>query len=102
MEDATQRLQLFHGYFFRALQGQGPAKRRASRSELVDRNVKSCVGFLAYPAEYGSSGVMTFLVGQDGVVYEKDLGPRTVEIVKSVTQVTRDKTWWKAEAGASL
>ncbi len=102
IEDASRNLQPFHGYCFRALQGLGSTIHAASRGEPVDRNVRRCVGFLAYPAAYGSSGVMTFLVGWDGFVYEKDLGPMTAEILKAVTQVTRDKTWWKAEAGASL
>ena len=53
--------------------------------------------FVAYPAKYRSSGVMTFLVNQDGVVYEKDLGPRTEEIAKAMTSYHRDATWRKSD-----
>jgi hypothetical protein len=53
--------------------------------------------FLAYPAEYRSSGVMTFIVDQDGVVYEKDLDPRTAEIAKTSARYDRDATWRKAD-----
>jgi hypothetical protein len=53
--------------------------------------------FLAYPAEYRSSGVMTFLVGQDGIVYEKDLGRKTDEVTKSLQRYDRDATWRKAD-----
>ena len=53
--------------------------------------------FVAYPAEYRSSGVMTFTVDQDGIVYEKDLGPRTAEIAKTLTRYDRDASWRKAD-----
>jgi hypothetical protein len=53
--------------------------------------------FLAYPADYRSSGVMTFLVSQDGIVYEKDLGRNTVDIAKAVVRYNRDATWRKAD-----
>jgi len=52
---------------------------------------------VAYPAEYRSSGVMTFTVDQDGIVYEKDLGPRTAEIAKTLTRYDRDASWRKAD-----
>ncbi len=53
--------------------------------------------FLAYPAEYRSSGVMTFIVDQDGIVYEKDLGRRTGEIAKTLNRYDRDATWHKVD-----
>jgi hypothetical protein len=65
-----------HGYYFRALPAQGkPAS------------------FIAYPAEYRSSGVMTFTVGDDDVVYERDLGPRTAKIASTMTTPKPDSTW---------
>jgi len=48
---------------------------------------------VAYPAQYGSSGIMTFIVNHDGVVYQKDLGPKTAEIAPSMTRFNPDKTW---------
>ena len=50
---------------------------------------------VAYPAQYGSSGIMTFIVNHDGVVYEKDLGPRTAALVQSMTKFNPDETWKK-------
>ena len=53
--------------------------------------------FVAYPAEYRSSGVMTFIVNRDGVVYQKDLGPKTARRVDTLTQYDPDATWKKVE-----
>jgi hypothetical protein len=53
--------------------------------------------FVAYPAEYRSTGVMTFIVNQDGIVYEKDLGRRTAEIAAGLKQYDRDASWRKAD-----
>jgi hypothetical protein len=53
--------------------------------------------FVAYPAEYRSSGVMTFIVGSDGVVYERDLGKETVVLAKAMKQFDPDANWHKAE-----
>jgi hypothetical protein len=53
--------------------------------------------FLAYPAEYRSTGVMTFIVDQDGIVYEKDLGPHTDQTARAMTGYACDSTWRKAE-----
>jgi len=66
----------FRGYYFRALPVRGKPP-----------------SFLAYPAEYGSSGVMTFVVDDDGVTYERDLGPRTASAAKTMTRSKLDSTW---------
>jgi hypothetical protein len=86
--------QPFMGYYFRVLKEEG-SKR--GRSYIVDGKMTRGFAFVAYPAEYRSSGVMTFVVNQDGIVYEKDLGPRTPEIVKTLTRYDRDATWRKAD-----
>ena len=93
----NQTPQPFQGYYFRILKAQGAKAAGGARSYIVDGKMTGGFAFLAYPAEYGSSGVMTFIVGQDGVVYEKDLGPGTAEIVKALTQYEPDATWNKAE-----
>jgi len=93
----NQKPQPFQGYYFRILKAQGARAAGGARSYIVDGKMTGGFAFLAYPAEYGSSGVMTFIVGQDGVVYEKDLGPGTAEIVKALTQYEPDATWNKAE-----
>ena len=54
-------------------------------------------GFLAYPAEYRSSGVMTFIVNEDGVVYQRDLGEKTVVLAKAMKEYDPDSSWQKAE-----
>ncbi len=53
---------------------------------------------VAYPAEYENSGVMTFLVNHEGIVFQKDLGPQTSEIVKAMTEFNPDDSWQRAEA----
>ena|SRR5579862_1128265 len=90
-----QKPQPFMGYFFRILTGQKTAK--GSRSYVVDGKMTGGFAFLAYPAAYRSSGVMTFLVDQDGIVYEKDLGPRTAAIAKGLTRYDRDASWRQAD-----
>jgi hypothetical protein len=87
----------FHGYYFRML--SSPAKgatiyvHRVSGGKTPD----SKFAFVAYPADYRATGVMTYLVDQDDVVYEKDLGPNTVSIAKRMTGYQRNSTWHRAE-----
>ncbi len=90
-----QERQPFHGYYFHILKGEKLGGH--TQSYIVDGKMTRGFAFVAYPAEYRSSGVMTFIVNQDGIVYEKDLGSRTADIVKNLTQYQRDKTWRKAD-----
>jgi len=85
----------FHGYYFRVLKGQGANEPGGARSYIVEGRMTGGFGFVAYPADYRSSGVMTFIVDQDGLVYQKDLGPRTAQLAKSLTRYDRDATWQK-------
>jgi hypothetical protein len=64
---------------------------------MVNGKMTRGFAFVAYPAEYRSSGVMTFIVDQDGIVREKDLGRRTPEIAKTLTRYEQDPTWRKAD-----
>lgn len=85
----------FHGYYFKMLKGQkGP---KGTVSYLSDGKMTKGFAFVAYPAEYRSSGVMTFIVGKDGIVYEKDLGKRTPEVAKTLSVYSRDASWRKAD-----
>ena len=95
--DANQESQPFQGYYFRVLKAQGANATGGARSYVVDGKMTGGFAFIAYPAEYRSSGVMTFIVDQDGIVYEKDLGPKTAEMAKSLTRYDRDATWRKAD-----
>jgi hypothetical protein len=87
----------FHGYYFRILANQG--KKAPAGAKSYSSNGKMAGGFavVAYPAEYRSSGVMTFLVNQDDVVYEKDLGRSTAKLAKAITKYDPDSTWRAAE-----
>lgn len=89
--------QPFQGYYFRLLTAPGANGQGGVQSYIVDGKMTGGFAFLAFPAQYRSSGVVTFLVDQDGVVYEKNLGPRTEEIAKTLTRYRRDATWRKAE-----
>jgi Protein of unknown function (DUF2950) len=87
----------FHGYYYRLLTSQGKDAKGGAMSYLVNGKMTGGFAFVAFPAEYRSSGVMTFLVNKDGVVYEKDLGPRTVEIAQSMTEYNPDSSWQTVE-----
>ena len=83
----------FHGYYYRILTAQGAHAPGGAKSYLVDGNMTGGFAFVAYPAEYHNSGVMTFVVDANGVVYQKDLGPKTADIAKGMTSYNPDKTW---------
>jgi len=93
----TTEPQSFHGYFFRILTRQGPHARGGAKNYVVNDKLTGGFAFVAYPAKYKSSGVMTFIVNRDGVVYQKDLGPRTLVRATALTQYDPDATWKKVE-----
>jgi hypothetical protein len=83
----------YRGYYFHVLTRQGGHAPGGVKSYLVDGKMIEGFAFVAYPAEYRSSGVMTFIVGGDGIVHEKDLGPRTGRIAKAMTSYDPDSGW---------
>jgi hypothetical protein len=83
----------YHGYYYRILKGQGPNAPGGAYSYLAQGRMIGGFALVAWPAAYGNTGVMTFLVNQDGVVYEKDLGSGTATAVPRITQFSPDKTW---------
>jgi hypothetical protein len=83
----------FYGYFFRLLTAQGSNAKGGAKSYVVSGKMTGGYAFVAYPADYRSSGVMTFLVDESGVLYEKDLGPGTADLAKGMTAFNPDKTW---------
>jgi hypothetical protein len=87
----------YHGYLFRALARQGKDAAGGAKSYIVKDKMTDGFAFLAYPAEYRSSGVMTFIVNQDGVVYQKDLGKKTEALGKSMREYNPDFSWSKDE-----
>ncbi|MGY3037723.1 hypothetical protein ACVIIV_006893 [Bradyrhizobium sp. USDA 4354] len=88
----------YHGYYFRILKGQGPDAPGGAMNYVVKGKMIGGFALIAWPAEYGNSGVMTFLVNHAGVVYQKDLGKRTDFVAKRLTLFDPDQTWKKVDA----
>jgi hypothetical protein len=85
------------GYYFKILTAQGDAVLGGARSYLVNGRMIGGFALVAWPAEYGVTGVSTLIVNQTGVVYEKDLGPDTAQSARAMTQFNPDSTWKKAD-----
>jgi len=85
----------YHGYYYKMLIGQGPSASGGAYDYVVRGQMIGGFAMVAYPAQYGSSGIMTFIVNHDGVVYQKDLGPNTTALAQSMTQFNPDETWKK-------
>jgi Protein of unknown function (DUF2950) len=83
----------YHGYYYKILTGQGKDAPDGAYDYLVRGKMMGGFGMVAYPAQYGSSGIMTFIVNHDGVVYQKDLGAKTASVAQSMTKFNPDKTW---------
>lgn len=90
----------YHGYYYKVLTKQGPGATGGAVDYVVRGNMIGGFGLLAYPAEYGNSGIASFMVNNDGVVFEKDLGSDTAKTAASMTSFNPDKTWKKAGAAA--
>jgi hypothetical protein len=87
----------YHGYYFRVLTQQGPNAPGGTLNYVVKGKMIGGFALLAWPAEYGNSGVMTFLVNHNGVVYQKDLGDYTNSLVKRMNWFDPDQTWKKVD-----
>ena len=87
----------YRGYLYHILTSQGPSAPGGAKSYIVNGKMTGGFAFVAYPAEYRSSGVMTFIVGENGVVYRKDLGKDTETIGKSMKEFNPGQTWHKDE-----
>lgn len=87
----------YRGYYFRILARQGKDASGGTKSYVVDGKMTQGFAFVSYPAEYRSSGVMTFIVNKDGVVYEKDLGKSTEVVAKEMKAFNPATGWRKAE-----
>ena len=83
----------YHGYYFKILKGQGPAAPLGKLDYVIEGAMIGGFALVAVPVEYRVTGVKTFMVSYDGVVYEKDLGPNSLEIVKKMELYNPDKTW---------
>jgi hypothetical protein len=83
----------FHGYFFKILTRQGKQAPGGKYDYIINGNMLGGFAFVAWPLEYGETGVMTFIVNQQGRVYQKDLGPRTAKTAGAMKEYEPDKTW---------
>ena len=83
----------YHGYYYRILTKQGKHAPGGAYDYIANGHMIGGFALVAFPAKYGDSGVMTFLVNQDGIVYEKDLGPNTATIARRITEFDPDSSW---------
>jgi len=89
----STRAEPFHGYFFKVLKGQGPAAPLGELDFVIKGVMIGGFALIAFPAQYRVTGVQTFIVSHDGVVYQKDLGPNTLELAGAIDRFNPDKTW---------
>lgn len=87
----------YHGYYFKVLTAQGPNAPGGAMNYLVKGNLMGGFGLVAWPAEYGNSGVMTFMVNHAAVVLQKDLGPNTARVASRMTAFDPDHTWRRVD-----
>src|SRR5215468_9747736 len=85
----------YHGYYYKILTSQGANAPGGAVDYIVRGNMIGGFGLVAYPAEYGNSGIMTFIINNDGDVYERDLGPRTGRIASRISEFNPDHNWRK-------
>jgi hypothetical protein len=89
----TNRNEPYHGYFFKVLKGQGPAAPLGELDYVIKGVMIGGFALIASPAQYRNTGVKSFMVSQDGVVYEKDLGPNTLTTFQSIDRFNPDRSW---------
>jgi hypothetical protein len=98
VDDAGGKPAPYHGYYYKILKGQGPKAAGGAYDYVVNGRMIGGFGVLAYPATYGNSGIMSFMVNQDGVVYQKNLGPNTAGLAQKINRFNPDETWTRQEA----
>lgn len=87
----------YHGYLFRILTGQGTSAEEGARNYISNGRMTNGFALIAWPASYGASGIMTFIVDQDGIVFQKDLGPKTATIAAAMKLFDPDLSWARVE-----
>ena len=85
--------QPFHGYFYRVLTKQGADAKGGAKDFVINGKMTGGFAFIAYPEKYDDTGITTFIINHDGVVYQKDLGKTTIENAMAVTEFNPDTTW---------
>jgi len=99
-KDKGITLSPFHGYYYKILKGQGKHATGGAYDYVVKGKMILGFALVAYPAQYGNSGVMTVMVNQEGIIYEKNLGKNTERIANAMKKFDPDKTWKKVEETA--
>jgi hypothetical protein len=87
----------YHGYHFRILKAQGPDAPGGAADYVIKGKMIGGFALVAFPEEYGVSGVKTFIVNHDGIVYQKDLGPITAALARQMTRFNPGRTWRRVE-----
>jgi hypothetical protein len=87
----------FNGYLFRILHAQGPYAPGGAKNYVRNRHMTEGFGLIAWPAQYGASGIMTFIVDQDGIVFQKDLGGETTVLAAEITRFDPDLSWTRID-----
>jgi hypothetical protein len=87
----------YFGYYFRILTRQGSHVPGGRYNYVINGNMIAGFALVAFPAEYGNTGVMTFVVNHQGKVYQKDLGPRTAEMARAMAEFNPDTTWTEVQ-----
>jgi DUF2950 family protein len=95
---AKETPQPFHGYYYKILKRQGASAPGGAMNYVAQGKMIGGFALVAWPAEYGNSGITTFMVNHAGTVYQKDLGPRTEKLAPDIEAFNPDKTWTKTEA----
>jgi len=93
----SENFQPFHGYIYRIITKQGAQAQGGAQNYIVNGNMTAGFAILAYPAEYRNSGVMSFFINQEGTVVQKDLGEKTADDAKAITEFNPDDTWKPVE-----
>jgi DUF2950 family protein len=88
----------YHGYYYRILTRQGSGAPGGAYDYLVKGKMRGGFALLAFPAEYGNSGIMTFMVNHDGTVFEKDFGLKTAKLARKIESFAPDQTWSKVDS----
>jgi hypothetical protein len=96
---SMEKREPYHGYYFRILMAQGPDARGGVIHYILDGSMIGGFALVAWPAEYGVSGVQTFIINHDGTVYENNLGPETGRVAAEMTEFNPDKTWRPFQLG---
>lgn len=96
-EGYSQRTSPYHGYYFKILKSQGPAAPLGEMDFLVDGAMLGGFALAGAPAEYGVTGIQTFIVGSNGIIYQKDLGEKSLEAFRAMDRYNPDSTWQVVE-----